>query len=210
MSRRTPSCTRRVATGAGHEGRPQLHGRPLDGAAGSGPRELRRWRRRPTRRPSGEEHAHYPSFLPKKTLDPAVDAALTGTEAKPALQVEGLPIEAKTSAFHVRVTVSGPIVPGEGLPNQQAATTCTWTVTMKDATADVPVSVADFHSVDHLGSVFIMGLVPGEHAPPSVLHRGQALTFQLRSYELVGEGMMQWAPDHTHVVGDWDYTVEND
>jgi hypothetical protein len=55
-----------------------------------------------------------------------------------------------------------------------------------------------------------MGLVPGEHAPPSVLHPGQALTFQLRSYELVGEGMMQWAPDHRHVVGYWDYTVEND
>ena len=81
---------------------------------------------------------------------------------------------------------------------------------MKDASADVPVSVADFHSVDHLGSVFLMGLVPGEHAPPPVLHPGQTLTFQLRSYELVGEGMMQWAPDHTHVVGYWDYTVEND
>ncbi len=158
----------------------------------------------------GRSSAHYPSFLPKKTLAPEVDATLTGTEAKPALQVEGLPVEAKTNVFHVRVTVSGPIVPGEGLPNQQAATTCTWTVTMKDATADVPVSVADFHSVDHLGSVFLMGLVPGEHAPPPVLHPGQTLTFQLRSYELVGEGMMQWAPDHTHVVGYWDYTVEND
>ncbi len=65
---------------------------------------------------------------------------------------------------------------------------------MKDATADVPVSVADFHSVDHLGSVFLMGLVPGEHPPPPVLHPGQTLTFRLRAYELVGEGMMQWAP----------------
>ena len=32
----------------------------------------------------------------------------------------------------------------------------------------------------------------------------------LRAYELVGEGQMQWAPDHRHFVGDWDYTVEND
>ncbi len=158
----------------------------------------------------GKTVAHYPSFLPKKTLDPDVDAALTGTEAKPALQVEGLPIEVKTKAFDVEITVDGPIVPGEGLPNQPAATTCTWTVTMKDATADVPVSMADFHSVDHLGSVFLMGLVPGEKPPPSVLHPGQTLTFKLRSYELVGEGMMQWAPDHEHVVGYWDYTVEND
>jgi hypothetical protein len=81
---------------------------------------------------------------------------------------------------------------------------------MKDASADVPVSVADFHSVDHLGSVFLMGLVPGEHPPPPVLHPGETLTFQLRAYELTGEGMMQWAPDHKHVVAYWDYTVEND
>ena len=147
----------------------------------------------------GKTAAHYPSFLPKKTLDPTIDATLIGTEAKPALQTEGLAIEAKTKAFHVDVTVSGPIVPGEGLPDQPAATTCTWTVTMKDASADVPVSIADFHSVDHVGSVFLMGLVPGEHAPPPVLRPGQTLTFQLRSYELVGEGMMQWAPDHGHV-----------
>ena len=136
------------------------------GGAGAGqyPRPCR------ARRP-----AQYPSFLPKKTLDPTVDATLIGTEAKPALQTEGLAIEAKTKAFHVDVTVSGPIVPGEGLPDQPAATTCTWTVTMKNATADVPVSIADFHSVDHLGSVFLMGLVPGEHPPPPVLHPGQTL-----------------------------------
>jgi hypothetical protein len=158
----------------------------------------------------GQRGPHYPSFLPKDTLDPHVDETLVGTEAKPALQVEGLAVEAETQKFHVKVTVSGPIVPGEGLPSQPAATTCTWTVTMKDASADVPVSIADFHSVDHLGSVFIMGLVPGEHPPPPVLRPGQTLTFQLRAYELVGEGMMQWAPDHKHVVGYWDYTVEND
>lgn len=152
----------------------------------------------------------FPSFLPKKTLSPAIDQAMTGTMAKPALQIEGLPVNVDTGAFHVRVTVSGPIVPGEGLPNQTLATTCTWTVTMRDASADVPVSIGDFHSVDHLGSVFLMGLVPGERPLPSFLHPGQTLTFQLRSYELVGEGMMQWAPDHRHVVADWDYTVEND
>ena len=121
----------------------------------------------------GKTTAHYPPFLPKKTLDPTIDATLIGTEAKPALQTEGLAIEAKTKAYHVHVTVSGPIVPGEGLPDQPAATTCTWTVTMKDASADVPVSIADFHSVDHVGSVFLMGLVPGEHAPPPVLHPGR-------------------------------------
>jgi len=152
----------------------------------------------------------YPSYLPKSTLHPDVDAALVGTEVRPALQVEGLPVVVKTKGFDVNVTVSGPVVPGEGLPDQPAATTCTWTVTMKDASADVPVSIADFHSVDHLGSVFLVGLVPGERSPPPVLHPGQTVTFELRAYELVGEGMMQWAPDHKHVVAYWDYTVEND
>jgi hypothetical protein len=147
---------------------------------------------------------------PASILNPGVDQPLVGTMAKPALQVEGLPVEVRTSAFNVSITVSGPVVPGEGLPEQPAATTCTWTVTMTDATGDVPVSIADFHSVDHLGAVFLMGLVPGESPPPAVLHRGQTLTFQLRAYELVGEGMMQWAPDHEHVVAYWDYTVEND
>jgi hypothetical protein len=152
----------------------------------------------------------YPAFLPKKTLNPDVDQAMIGTMAKPALQIEGLPVIVNTSKYHVRVIVSGPVVPGEGLPYQPDGTTCTWTVTMKDATSDVPVSVADFHSVDHLGAVFLMSLAPGQRPLPNVLRPGQTLTFQLRAYELVGEGMMQWAPDHRHVVAYWDYTVEND
>ena len=67
----------------------------------------------------------YPAFLPKNTLDPKVDAALTGTMARPAFTVEGLTVNVKTHAFNVSMTVSGPIVPGEGLPYQPPATTCT-------------------------------------------------------------------------------------
>ena len=152
----------------------------------------------------------YPSFLPKRTLHPDVDATLAGTMAKPALTVEGLAVDVKTADWNVVITVSGPVVPGEGLPYQADATTCTWTVAMHDLTGQVPVSAADFHSVDHLGSVFVMGLVRGEAPPPRLLRAGQKLTFQLRAYELVGEGMMQWGPDHKHVVAYWDYTVEND
>ena len=81
---------------------------------------------------------------------------------------------------------------------------------MKEATADVPISLADFHAVDHLGSVVVPHLAPGQASLPSVLRPGQVLTFRLRAYALVGEGMMQWAPDHRHVVGIWDYEVEND
>ena len=81
---------------------------------------------------------------------------------------------------------------------------------MKNASADVPVSIKDFHSVDHLGSCFSWAWFPVSTRRPPVLHPGQTLTFKLRSYELVGEGMMQWAPDHKHVLAYWDYTVEND
>jgi hypothetical protein len=152
----------------------------------------------------------YPSFLPKNTLDPRTDVALTGTMARPALTVEGLPVKVKTHAFSVVMTVAGPVVPGEGLPYQPEGTTCTWTFTMKDATGNVPLSLADFHAVDHLGSILDPTLAPGQARLPSVLHAGEALTFRLRAYELVGEGIMQWAPDHRHVVATWDYEVEND
>ena len=158
----------------------------------------------------GAHGSKYPSFLPKDTLNPTVDAALTGTMARPALTVEGLAVNVKTHKFDVSITVGGPVVPGEGLPFQQPATTCTWTVTMKNATADVPVSLADFHVVDHLGSVLVPELAPDEARLPAVLHPGQVLRFRIRAYELVGQGMMQWAPDHRHVVAIWDYSVEND
>ena len=78
----------------------------------------RGWLLRPSALP-GKTIAKYPAFLPKKTLDPTIDATLVGTAAKPALQTEGLAIEAKTKRFHVDVTVSGPIVPGRACPINQ-------------------------------------------------------------------------------------------
>jgi hypothetical protein len=139
-----------------------------------------------------------------------VDRALTGTTARPGLTVEGLAVDVTTHTFGVSITVSGPIVPGEGLPDQPPSTTCTWTVTMRNATADVPVSPKDFHAVNQYGAFAVPTLVPGEHAPPSILRPGRTISFQLRAYQLVGEGTMQWAPDHRHPVAIWDFEVEND
>ena len=81
---------------------------------------------------------------------------------------------------------------------------------MRNATGDVPLSLADFRAVDHLGTLLQPKLAPGQSRLPSVLRPGQVLTFRLRAYELVGQGIMQWAPDHRHVVATWDYEVEND
>lgn len=158
----------------------------------------------------GGSGSKYPSYLPKGTLDPRMDRVLTGTAARPALTVEGLPVQVKTGRFSVLVDVAGPIVPGEGLPYQPDSTTCTWTVTIKNATGDVPLRIADFHAVDHLGTVLQPKLAPGQSSLPSLIHPGQVVRFRIRAYELVGEGDMQWAPDHEHVVANWDYEVEND
>ena len=42
-----------------------------------------------------------PVLPAEETLHPDVDAALVGTLVKPALQVEGLPVDVKTKAFDV-------------------------------------------------------------------------------------------------------------
>lgn len=152
----------------------------------------------------------FPSFLPKKTLNPNVDQVLVGTAAKPALSVQGEPIEVKTPAWSVLVEISGPTVPGEGLPRQQPATTCTWTVTLSKATAAVPVSLADFNTIDHLGTIYQLSPVEGQAPPPAQVHPGETATFQVRAYEAVGEGIMRWAPINQKIVAEWDFEVEND
>lgn len=72
---------------------------------------------------------------------------------RPALTSQGDGVEVKTPRWSVLVTVTGPEVPGEGLPYQAPATTCTWIVTMSGATGPVPVSASDFSSIDDEGNV---------------------------------------------------------
>ncbi len=116
---------------------------------------------------NGKFSPKFPSFLPTKTLNANDDRVLTGTAAKPALTVEGEGVEVKTPGWSVLVVVSGPVVPGEGLPYQPPDTTCTWTITMSDATGPVPVSLSDFNSIDHLGQIYHLTFVQGQPAPSS-------------------------------------------
>jgi hypothetical protein len=153
---------------------------------------------------------HYPAFLPKKALDASTDRVLTGTAARPALTVEGDGVEVKTPHWSVLAQVQGPAVPGEGLPYQRGYTTCTWTITMSHATGTVPLSLADFNSIDHLGQIYHLHLVQGQPGPPAVVRPGQTVVFEVRSYEAVGEGLMRWAPLGQRIVAEWDYEVEND
>jgi hypothetical protein len=151
----------------------------------------------------------YPSWLPKNTLHVHADALVVGTASNPALTNQGDPVEATTPHWSVRAVVTGPEVPGEGLPYQAPSTTCTFTVTLTGATRPVPVSVGDFDVIDQAG-VFQPGLVPGQPAPPSLVEPGKAVVFELRAGLPTGEGLMRWAPIGGHILAKWDFVVEND
>lgn len=151
-----------------------------------------------------------PSWIPKSAVDHDVDRPLVGTVADPALTVQGLPVKVVTPHYSVTAVVTGPIVPGEGLSYRPPATTCTWFVTLSGATAPVPVSVADFDSINAEGEIFRPYLVPGTTPPPAVLMPGKKVTFQIRAGETVGEGLIRWAPNGQNIVAKWDFTVEND
>ena len=165
----------------------------------------------PAASPSTSIHfGAYPSYLPRSTVNYHSDTVLTGTVQRPALTNEGDGVEVKTPDWSVLVTVSGPQVPGEGLPYQAPSTTCTWVVTMSGATGSVPVSTADFTSIDDLNHVYWPQFVKGQPRPPTVLRPGMKVTFELRAAMVTGEGLMRWAPDGRKIVAKWDFVVEND
>ncbi|HEX3752507.1 MAG TPA: hypothetical protein VHW06_18200 [Streptosporangiaceae bacterium] len=152
----------------------------------------------------------YPSYLPRDTLNQGTDSVLTGTAQHPALTNEGDPVKVKTAHWSVLVTVTGPQVPGEGLPFQANADTATWVVTLSDATGTVPVSAADFTAIDDQNNLYKPGFVPGQPKPAATLKPGQKASFELRAVEATGEGLMRWAPDGHNIVAKWDFVVEND
>jgi hypothetical protein len=173
------------------------------GSSGSGARK-------PAAAGSATPLGSYPSFLPKSTLHQPTDSVLTGTAQRPALANEGDAVWVKTPGFSVLATVTGPEVPGEGLPFQAGADTCTWVVTLSGATRSVPISAADFTAIDDQNNVYKPALVPGRPKPPTVLKPGQKISFELRAVEATGEGLMRWAPDGHDIVAKWDFVVEND
>jgi hypothetical protein len=152
----------------------------------------------------------YPSYLPPDTLNQGTDSVLTGTAQHPALTNEGDPVKVKTAHWSVLVTVTGPQVPGEGLPFQASADTATWVVTLSGATGTVPISAADFTAIDDQNNVYKPAFVPGQPKPAATLKPGQKVSFELRAVEATGEGLMRWAPDGHTIVAKWDFVVEND
>lgn len=161
---------------------------------------------------AGSSDAAYgtlPSYLPKSSITP--DSVLTGTASRPALTVEGDAVDVVLAhQDRVRATVTGPVVPGEGLPFQPEATTATFQVTFEAASTSIPLALEQFHAVDHLGAIYQLAPIPGQPGPPATVEPGQTVSFELRAMMVTGEGILQWAPDQQHPVATWDFVVEND
>ena len=157
--------------------------------------------------PASDRYGPLPKFLPRSTLHP--DGVLVGTSSRPALTSEGDNVEVRLAQGSVLATVTGPTVPGEGLPFQTPATTSTWTVTLTHATARLPITVGTFTSIDQNGVVYHPALVPGQPRPPGAIDPGQTVTFELRAVMTTGEGLMRWSPEGP-IVAEWDFVVEND
>ncbi len=155
-----------------------------------------------------QKYGTLPSYLPSSTL--RNDSTLVGTVAHPALTSQGDAIRARLPHGSVLIRVTGPQVPGEGLPYQQKATTATWTVTLRDATTPVPIRTSAFSTIDSLGKTYQLAFVPGQPRPPKVLRPGQTTHFELRAVMRVGEGMIRWAPTDRDLLATWDFVVEND
>lgn len=155
-----------------------------------------------------DSYGALPSYLP--TSSTQADSVLTGTAARPALTTEGDSVKVQTPQGTVLASVTGPEVPGEGLPYQSPATACTWTITLSHASAPIPITIADFTALDHLGNVYHPDLVAGQPKPAPTLPPDRTVTFELRTRMMVGEGLMRWAPGRQTILASWDFEVEND
>jgi hypothetical protein len=157
---------------------------------------------------SDSKYGSLPGFLPKQTF--TSDSVLTGTATRPALTTEGDAVRFGSGASAALITVTGPEVPGEGLPFQTGATTCTWTVTIRAGSEPVTIDPADFSSSDHFGAIYAPQFVAGQPLPPGTVAPHATVSFELRAIMVVGEGLMRWAPDGRNPVASWDFEVEND
>jgi hypothetical protein len=155
-----------------------------------------------------DSYGALPTYLPSSAVQP--DSILVGSADNPAVTSQGDQVRVQLVGNSVVAKVTGPQVPGEGLPHQTDATTCTWTVSLTGPQAALPIAVADFTTIDHLGVVYHPTFVPGQPHPPAVLARGKTVTFELRVVMNTGEGLMRWAPGGKKIVASWDFEVEND
>ena len=149
------------------------------------------------------------TWLPKQQLYQPVDRTLVGTYSDPAITVAGGDVRVKTPPFSALVVVTGPLVPGEGYNYQPQYVVATWTVHIWDVKGDIPLSAADFDTIDYVGTEFRL-LPPQGTTMPKSVSTGRQVTFQLRAVVPIGEDLLRWAPNGNNIVAKWDNQVEND
>ena len=148
-------------------------------------------------------------WLPEQQLNRNVDRTLVGTYASPAITVVGDLVRVETPTFSATAVVTGPLVPGEGFTYQPSAVVATWTVHIYDVKGHIPLSAADFDSIDHVGTEFKV-LPPAGTTMPTSVSTGGHVTFDLRGDVPIGEDLFRWAPNGNNIVAKWDNQVEND
>ena len=134
-----------------------------------------------------------------------------GTTAHPGLTVEGGYVQVKTPTFSALAVVNGPWCPARVCPSFRASPPVPGRSPFQPRQGTVPISVADFDSIDHPRRSTSPD--PGARTAdplPTSLHTGQSLSFKIRAVMPTGEGLMRWAPDGNNIVAKWDYQVEND
>lgn len=153
----------------------------------------------------------FPAFLPKDTLTGgALHHVVDASAARPALATQGDAVRVHLDGGAALVTVTGPEVPIQGLPYQGTTSPATWTVTLTEATGQVPLDPATFQAVDDHGRIYRLDVVAGAPVPTSV-PPGATVRFKLFAPQFaVGQGWLRWIPAGHLAPVEWDFTVEVD
>lgn len=146
-----------------------------------------------------------PSWLPT----PSAGGQAVGTAKDPAMSYQGVPVLIKLDRGDaLTMNVVGPTAPPGTKVGAEKAD-LTWTVTVSDATATIPLSLAQFNVQDESGAYHGVTASDGGTIPASI-KPGETVTFAVHTVAASGEGMVRWAPDGNRVVALWDYVAELD
>ena len=149
-----------------------------------------------------------PGFLPKNASQlghRVVDASVTA----PALASNGDTVRVHVGSATTLVSVTGPAVPNEGLLDEPDKTPATWIVTLRDASATIPLRLDDFTVKTQMGEVVDPHVAPGSSMPKEVVP-GRPESFAVQAVLEPGEGLIRWSPGGGHAPVEWDFTVEDD
>ncbi|MDD7385292.1 MAG: hypothetical protein SPI12_00200 [Actinomycetaceae bacterium] len=136
---------------------------------------------------------------------------LVASPLKPTLANQGETVKVQLSdTDSVKVSVTGPEHAPNSDPDVESLLSW-WTIEMSDATAQIPLSVAEFNIQDRTGGIHTFAPRSKDMtAMPASVKPGQTIRFQLQTPIPPGDGMVRWAPDAQHVIAAWDYIGEFD